>query len=254
MNILILPQIRTFALTAGLVAACQTAGAAVISVNFTTPSAGSVNTAAGVQPVANWNNISSTSQTGSSTTPSLISDSGATTAASVTYFNGFYQDGINNSSGNGILNSGYTNTSTTANGTISITGLGSEFTSGGYDVIVYLGGTDGMGSNTPAEFGATLGASTQWIRYVRPVTQPDTFSSTTYATEDLAQASSSSSNYIRFTGLTSANFDLSILKDPDSTANWSRAAVRGIQIVAVPEPSLFALTGLGGLALLRRRR
>ncbi len=258
-------RIRVIALLTACVGICQITGAATIGVNFTRPTAGSNSLPsieptdiAGVHPAANWNNIASDSQVGSATTTSgLIDDSGSATAASITYFQRFWLDMPNTTSANGILNSGYTNTSDTANGTITVSGLGTEFTSGGYDVIVYLGGTNNMGAGTAAEFGVTVGGSTQWIRYVRPATgatQPDTFSSTPFATEDEAQDSASSSNYIRITGLTDSGFELTILKDPDSTALWSRAALRGIQIVAVPEPSSFLLAGLGSLAFFRRRR
>lgn len=234
--------------------------ATVISVNFSRstnlPTPLAPTDVAGLVPAANWNNIQSDSQSGSSTTGALADDSGTPTVTQITYFNRFWRDGVDTSTPDTTLNSGYTNTSTTANDTMTVSGLGTEFTSLGYNVIVYLSGTDGMGANTPAEFGANIGGGPdQWIRAIRRIPVSGTFASTTFATEALAEASSTESNYILFTGLTASSFDLNILKDPDSTANWSRAAVKGIQIVSIPEPGAITLLGLGslGMVLIRRR-
>lgn len=247
--------------TAGIITllACA-AQATVISVNFNhtnTPNLAPTDVA-GVEAVANWNNIQSGSQSGSSTTGSLMDDAGAGTGTSITYFNRFWQDGASSATPDLSLNSGYTNTGVDANDLMSITGLGSAFTGNGYDVILYMSGTDGMGLNTAAEFGANVdGGTDQWIRAMRRNPVDGTFTSDTFATEALAQSSSTESNYIRFSGLTGANFTLNILKDPDTTANWGRAAVKGIQIVStpIPEPSTVMLLGLSGMLLfvLRRR-
>lgn len=237
-----------------------TLSATVISVNFSratnVPSPLGTTAVAGLVPVASWNDIQSDSQTTSSTTGSLLDDSGSATVADITYFNRFWRDGVDTSTPDQTLNSGYTNTSASADDTMTVSGLGTEFTSGGYNVIVYMSGSDGMGVNTAAEFGANIdGGADQWIRAIRRNPVSAAFTSTTFATEDLAQASATESNYIQFNGLSASSFDLNILKDPDSTANWSRAAVKGIQIVSVPEPGAIILLGLGGLGLgLRRRR
>lgn len=235
--------------------------ATTISVNFynsTVPGlALNPSDSAGVEAVGNWNNIGNNAQTGSSTTNSLNDSTGMATAAGITYFNGFWYQNDSTATPNQKLNSGYTNTGTAAaGGTISLSGLDSAFTTLGYDVIVYLGGTDSMGQDTPAEFGVNIdGGATQWIRYVRNNPVVATFSSIPFATEEAAQASATQSNYIRFSGLTGTSFDLNILPDPDSTANWARAAVRGVQIIAVPEPSAALLLGGAlGFVFLRRRR
>ncbi len=248
-----------------LAAMTAAASAATISVNFVaTGGTGSSKNlgaadAAGVVVATNWNNISSGINTGvNATTSNLNGDNSGTlfaTTTSITYIQNFWS--VNEGSTNdGKVNSGYTNTSATVGTTVSIAGLGAEFTTPGYNVIVYLGGTDQQGVLSAIEVGANIGGGTnQWIRTVRPT--ENTFlglSSTTFATEPLAQASTTDSNYIMFTGQTGSSFDLNVLKDPSSTATWSRAGIRGIQIVAIPEPSAALLGGLGLLGLLRRRR
>jgi len=235
--------------------------AVAISVNIDSSNAAGIpaigsGVTAGVVPVANWNNITSGAQTGTTTGSALVNDGGATTAASVTVFNRFWQDQVSTASGDHQIYSEYTNTSATANGVVNVAGIGTGFTSNGYNVIVYLGGTNDMGANTAIEVGANInGGTDQWIRVIRRSPSFNgAWDSTPFSTEPLAQASAAESNYIMFTGLTASSFDINILKDPSSTNSWSRAGLRGIQIVAVPEPSSAALLGLGGLALFLRRR
>lgn len=242
-----------------LAASMVTASAASISVNFSYN--GSYNLApgdtAGVEAVANWNNVASASQTGTTTTNDLIDSDGNTTSTSLTNFNAFWRDGTDTSTPDSTLNSSYTNGIAQGTSTISVSGLSGDFLSNGYTVILYLSGTDGMGVDTAAEFGADVnGGTEQWIRAIRRTPVNGTFSSTTFATEDEAQSSSSESNYIMFTGITGSSFDLNIHGDPDTTAQWGRPAIKGIQIVAnpIPEPSSSALIGLAGLAFIMRRR
>ena len=242
-----------------MVAMTASASAATISVNFNQSTGGAAplgsSVSAGVVTADNWNNISSDSQSGTSTGSALNDDGGNATAASVEVFNAFWRDGVDSSTGDHQMFSDYTNTTSAANGVINVTGLGTNFTSNGYDVYVYLGGTDSMGVNTPAEFGAGIGGDQQWIRSIRRTPGFNgSWSSTTFGTEAAAQSSSTESNYILFQGLNAANFAIDILKDPDSTQAWSRAGVRGIQIVEVPEPSSAALLGLSALGLALRRR
>ncbi len=59
-------------------------------------------------------------------------------------------------------------------------------------------------------------------------------------------------NYIVFSGVTGASFDL--ILQGSAAESVLRVAVNGMQIVPVPEPSSSALLGLGGLALVLRRR
>jgi hypothetical protein len=251
MKKIILPAVAALAIA-------SSANAAIISVNFDGRSAGTLASGdvAGVESANNWNNVSSGDNSGSNaTTSSLINDSGVVTSTSITYEQNFWS--INNgTSTDGKVSSGYTNTSSTADGVLSIAGLGSEFTSGGYNVILYLGGTDSQGQNTAIEVGANIGGGTsQWIRHVRSTDATFSgYNSETFADEATAQSGSTNSNYVVFSGLTAASFDINVLKDSSSTSGWARAGIKGVQIVAVPEPSSTALLGLGGIALILRRR
>ena len=61
-------------------------------------------------------------------------------------------------------------------------------------------------------------------------------------------------NYVRFSGVTGASFTASL----DITDGSNTAGIKGIQVVAVPEPSTAALLagclGLGHVMMRRRRR
>jgi hypothetical protein len=74
----------------------------------------------------------------------------------------------------------------------------------------------------------------------------------TYAdTQAIGTVFTQGENYVRFSGLTSAN--LTLEADPTGTSN--QIVVSGIQIVAVPEPSSLMLIGLAlGAVLLHRKR
>ena len=63
------------------------------------------------------------------------------------------------------------------------------------------------------------------------------------------------SNYVRFNGLSLANIGVRSLGNNPPGIVTPRAAIAGMQIIeVVPEPSTTALLGLGGLALILRRR
>ncbi|MFC4992323.1 hypothetical protein [Rubritalea tangerina] len=204
------------------------AQSSIISVNFNRSNQLFTTEVAGVEPAANWNHVLSNSQTGTTVLNNLVDNSGSATSTSITTFNAFWYDKENLSSTDGRMFSHYTNTSADTAGTINISGLSSNFTNNGYKVIVYLGGTDSMGENTAAEFGASINSDTQWIRYLRPGSGQvayDSFSSTTFSSEQDAETSGTNSQYITFEGLTSSDFDLNILPDPDSSSSWARAGV-----------------------------
>jgi len=104
---------------------------------------------------------------------------------------------------------------------VTVNGLGSEFTSGGYDVIVYaLGGVGGRGG------AYTINGTT---KYATSPTMPTTH------TEDAGAGVADMGTYVRFTGLSGSSFTLtanaSSADNPTNTVNF-RAPVNGIQIVA----------------------
>lgn len=62
-------------------------------------------------------------------------------------------------------------------------------------------------------------------------------------------------NYVKLTGLSASNIKIRSLADQLGGGDTTlRAPMNGFQIVQVPEPSTTALLGLGGLALILRRR
>lgn len=75
-----------------------------------------------------------------------------------------------------------------------------------------------------------------------------------FATQGEAEANLNSGNYVRFRNVSLDTLEIAITGLTDGTNGGNLAAVNGIQIVAVPEPSTSALFGLAGVALLLRRR
>ena len=237
------------------------ASAAVISVNFDGAQFGGgasilgSSDVSGVEAVDNWNNVTGSSVGGSSTATALTDETGGATGTSLTYFERFWSDGTAGTTANENMTQSYTNTTTgVASEAMSFAGIGSAFTASGYDVIVYLGITD---RNGPREFGVNIdGGTAQWIQVERHTNGLDTFSSTTFASEAIAAVSTTDSNYIRFTGITASSFSINFLSD-SGLGDSERVGVRGIQLVAVPEPASVSLllgTSCAALLLLRRRR
>lgn len=77
---------------------------------------------------------------------------------------------------------------------------------------------------------------------------------TGYATQAEAEANLNSGNYVKFSNVSLDTLVVSVSGLTDATNGGFIGAVNGIQIVQVPEPSSTALLGLGGVALLLRRR
>lgn len=140
--------------------------------------------------------------------------------------------------------------------TLSVTGLGAEFTGPGYDVYVYVGSATNFGLETRVTFSFTDGTTTYYLdadesiaSYQGSFIQATT---TTYA----GSGTTPIANYVVFSGLTGTDFTISAQNVDTVTA--SAAGFTGMQIVAVPEPSTFAFIGtfglIAGLVALRRRR
>ena len=182
----------------------------------------------------NWNNVA----TASGTAGSLTDDSGTATGASVTWgAGGVWGDSAADGDadlgiGDAILARGYLDDQDTGGGignNFDVTGI--SFTT--YSVVLYYS-TDGTG-----------------VGY-RDATVNGTTSSTTGARRQYQNPNWDASNTIVFTGL-SGNLDVDVLSGP---SGGERGSLAGFQIVdtTIPEPSSTALLGLGGLALILRRR
>lgn len=187
---------------------------------------------AGTNGSDTWNNIQNNGGSGLSFTGFALSledgtASGATASAS-TGFAGFNNNGWGSGTDDSVMMEGWYGFRTTENMTIS--SLPSVFTTNGYNVTIY-----GDSDVTSRTMNYTIAGSTKTI------IDSGTFSGT--FTEG--------SNFVTFTGLTSSNFTITG-NDADTAG---RSAINGLVITAIPEPSSTALLlGLGGLALILRRR
>ena len=213
-------------------------GVGNIGLNFGSdepPGVGSVlapGTVAGAIPQANWNNLTGANGSASD----LIADaagSPVTTTASITWSSpntwastgrGEENNGFPVGSGDHSLLTGYLDTGDTEATTASVTisGLGPEFTAGGYDVIVYtVGGVAGRGG------AYTIGSTTKF---------GTTPASPSAHAEDAGVDLTDSGTYVRFTGLTDASFTLTASAAASAGAVNFRAPINGIQIVPAGEP------------------
>ena len=110
---------------------------------------------------------------------------------------------------------------------MTISDLGSAFTSNGYNVTIY-----GDSDKTSRTMNYTIAGSTKTIA------DSGTF----------AGAFTEGGNYVRFTGLTAANFTIT------GNAAGTRSSINGIVIEAIPEPSVVGLgLFMAAIALLRRK-
>lgn len=135
---------------------------------------------------------------------------------------------------------------------LNITGLGSAFTSAGYNLIIYADSDkDPQSGNRRSVFTVTPGGGSA----IDVFTEDDNAAtggaqfSGTYIQSDGVDDGADYSNYVVISGLTASSLTID-LASPDG----GRAAISGFQIVAVPEPGSLALLGLGGLMVVRRRR
>jgi hypothetical protein len=223
--------------------------AAIISVNFGTDRANATllpTDVTGVVPAANWNN-----EAGAVGGPAALVDAdGSLTPVTVQWSS---QLGTWATSGLGEENNGfaepdrtmmmgYLDTDARAT-TVTIVGLGPEFTGPGYDVYVYaLGGVAAGRGGDYTIAGQTL------------IGDSDTFPST--FNEDFGVDHTDVGNYLVFRGLTDPDFTLSAV-GTTPVGGTVRAPINGIQIVSIPEPATAGLWGLGALVVglvMRRRR
>ncbi len=133
--------------------------------------------------------------------------------------------------------------------TVTVDSLGSAFTGGGYDVYVYFGSLTNFATDNPYWLSFSDGSTTYYSAVEEDVAtyQGSFVRSTNTITPTEAPGAADGTNYVLFEGLTSSSFTITAtnITNPDT---GSSAAITGMQIVAVPEPSTYAL--LGGLVAL----
>jgi O-glycosyl hydrolase/fibronectin type 3 domain-containing protein len=203
----------------------------IISVNFVgggpngNPTAMGSTESAGVVAATRWNSAPGAS---SASALALTDNTGAATGATVAWSSAAtYSTLITESAGNNRMMKGYLDTTNTSTTTVTVSGLGSGYTSNGYDVYAYF---DGAGGGVTRSGNYAIGATTI------AGTDGGDFSGT------FTQANGSAGNYVKFANLTGASFTLSAtpLSSPDSIL---RAPLNAFQIVQHSGPTYTNLTG-----------
>ena len=215
-------------------------GADEINVNGGRPSALAPGDRAGAVAQANWNNLNGANGSAAS----LVEDFaglGISGAVAVTWScpntwsttgRGEENNGFP-AGANRTLMTGYLDSTETSAGaaTVTVSGLGADFTSGGYDVLVYcLGGVAGRGG------AYTLGSTT---KFGSAPANP------TAHTEDAGVDLTDTGTYVRFNDLHAASFTLTASADAavyPGKVNF-RAPINAIQIVSrvqSPKTNIFS--------------
>jgi hypothetical protein len=194
---------------------------------------------AGALPQANWNNLNGAAGN-SSTIVADASGSAVPTTISVTWTSpNTWSSTGRGEENNGFpagadrtLMTGYIDTGDTAASaaTVTISGIPAEFSSGGYDVLVYgLGGVAGRGG------AYTIGGETKFG------TSP---ANPAVHSEDAGVGVTDTGTYVRFRGQFGSSFTLVASADPALGAGVNfRAPINGIQIVKNQNPNATLVTG-----------
>jgi hypothetical protein len=201
---------------------------------------------AGLLNTATWNNENGANQAVPQILNADVGGALTPTSATVTWSsNGTWSStglGEENNTATGQnhnLMAGYLDTGGLGQTGVSITFANLPAVSPAYDVYVYIqGGVNSRGGTY------TIGSTT--IEH----TVTSSFNGT-FLQDTLPVGTTANSNYIVFHNLTGSSFTLNTVPTIGSP---ERAPVNAVEIVAVPEPASVALLGLGGLALLARRR
>jgi hypothetical protein len=179
---------------------------------------------AGVKPAAHWNGAANIM----GTLPGLALADGTATAASVAWNSpsmgtnpGEWLIGLADAAGNARMMNGYLDPTTSSSpATVTVSGLPSAITAGGYDVYVYVTGELGTGT-AMRTYNYAIGTTTLTVSQTGPT--PTSFTSFTLA------PAGGAGNYIVFRNLTATSFTLTATP---GTGSQTRAPVNGLQIVA----------------------
>lgn len=244
------------------------ANAQDFGVHFLGSTSDNVTGAAGVVPISGWNNIANSTFTSGT----ILANDGTTTAAMILSGSGVvngWNSGLTGDGANLSLMHGYMDVGGTANATATISGL----TSGGlYNVYIYAYGDaarPGNGGDWLPNYsvnGTTYYVPTLGGQYSSSYDATSTdvggtgFGSgfvqgTTYGSNFNTQTANASDfgNYIEIANVLATGGVITIVAGAD-TQTW-RSPFNGFELVAVPEPSVIALSvaGLAMFGLLRRR-
>lgn len=237
------------------VAMAAFANAATISVNMTDGGGGVSSdggSTGGAALAANWNNILRGGTAGTGTNlGALKNDAGAATTVTLSQSTGVGGafNGASLFSGT-IGNAFMTNYSdTTGSYTYTFTNLNAEV-GALYDVYIYS--ARGFTNAGVSQF--TVDGADQFILNESMVGDYTLATNTASAVD--ANANKNEGNYVLFKNVSLDTLVIGVTGGiADTTGNGGNIAnINGVQIVQVPEPSSTALLGLGGVALLLRRR
>ena len=222
-------------ITATLAATAMSASAATISVNFRENNANQLiasGTSAGLGSETNWNDGNGAN----GTVGSLVDSDGSTTTASVTWTSGgTWGDASANTDANAGVGDGQM-----ARGYLDDGGAGADFTVTGityasYQVVLYFA-TDTAGG----------------------IYRPVTINGSSFSTTGTKQQYGTQPNWDATNSLsTGTNLSGNLVVDSLARNGAERASLAGFQIIdttPAPEPTSSVLLGLGGLALILRRR
>ncbi|MFC4994915.1 PEP-CTERM sorting domain-containing protein [Rubritalea tangerina] len=235
------------------IGACTSLQAATISINMTDGGPGGgvavAGNTAGAELAGYWNTLGRDG-TGKSGTDiaNLLDDTGASSGVGITQSaaqGGWYSSA---SGFSGTIGNNFMTNFADASGAYNYTFTGLNAGVGAvYDVIIYS--ARGFSNTGVTKFdvnGETL--------YLTNESMVGDYTESGWATQGEAENNLSSGNYVRFRNVSLDTLVVGIEGLDDATNGGTLAAVNGIQIVAVPEPSSVALLGLGGIALVLRRR
>jgi hypothetical protein len=219
---------------------------------------------AGVVPQGNWNSFLDDPAVATETFPLLLSD-GTASGATVAFTgspNDWDTNVDQNASANHKMMLGYIDTNDTSTTTVTISGLPASLTNQGYNVILYYDGDNGTGGTGQHRVGRyEINGVSQWGRdagdrfggtFVQGQTLIDPAPGMSGAALDnqaAAVALVPAGNYMVFGGLTAPDFTLNVQASV-SAGTTNRAALNGMQIVAIPEPSSMALVAIGAVSVL----